>query len=65
MCIVYAYFSEAAVAGESQAAIVVSMCIAAIDIVLLALRWLWCARRRRPPACGPCWVGVGGAWRPF
>ena len=24
-----------------QAAIVVSMCIAAIDIVLLALRWLW------------------------
>ncbi len=41
MCIVYAYFSEAAVAGESQAAIVVSMCIAAIDIVLLALRWLW------------------------
>eukprot|EP00887_Chlorella_sp_A99_P000529 scaffold17.g529.t1 len=41
MCIVYAYFSEAAVGGESQAAIVVSMCIAAIDIVLLALRWLW------------------------
>lgn len=33
--------AEAAVAGESQAAIVVSMCIAAIDIVLLALRWLW------------------------
>lgn len=48
MCIVYAYFSEAAVAGESQAAIVVSMCIAAVDILLLALRWLW-------------WVGVGGA----
>ncbi|KAI3431605.1 hypothetical protein D9Q98_004655 [Chlorella vulgaris] len=41
MTIVYAYFSEAAVAGESQAAIVVSMCIAAIDIALLALRWLW------------------------
>jgi hypothetical protein len=41
MCIVYAYFSEAAVAGESQAAIVVSMAIAAIDILLLALRWLW------------------------
>ncbi|KAI7838043.1 hypothetical protein COHA_008127 [Chlorella ohadii] len=32
---------DSAVAGESQAAIVVSMCIAAIDIVLLALRWLW------------------------
>lgn len=41
MCIVYAYFSEAAVAGESQAAIAVSMCIAAVDIALLALRWLW------------------------
>jgi len=53
MCIVYAYFSEAAVAGESQAAIVVSMCIAAIDIVLLALRWLWCV--------GKGW-GVGEGW---
>ena len=41
MCIVYAYFSEAAVAGESQAAIVVSMAIAGVDIALLALRWLW------------------------
>ena len=28
-------------AGESQAAIVVSMCIAGVDIALLALRWLW------------------------
>lgn len=41
MCIVYAYFSEAAVAGESQAAVVASMFIAAVDIALLALRWLW------------------------
>ncbi|KAL0023379.1 hypothetical protein WJX79_000175 [Trebouxia sp. C0005] len=41
MCIVYAHFSEAAVAGESNAAVIFSMGIAAVDIVLLALRWLW------------------------
>ena len=40
MCIVYAHFSEAAVAGESNAAVIFSMGIAAVDIVLLALRWL-------------------------
>ena len=42
MCIVYAHFSEAAVAGESNAAVMFSMLIAAVDIVLLAMRWLWC-----------------------
>ncbi|DBA75798.1 hypothetical protein WJX77_002902 [Trebouxia sp. C0004] len=41
MCIVYAHFSEAAVAGESNAAVIFSMGIAVVDIVLLALRWLW------------------------
>ena len=41
VCIVYAHFSEAAVAGESNTAVVFSMGIAAVDIVLLALRWLW------------------------
>ncbi len=41
MCIVYVHFSEAAVAGESNAAVIFSMSIAAVDIVLLALRWLW------------------------
>lgn len=40
MCIVYAYFSDAAVGGESQAA-VGAVSIAAVDIILLALRWLW------------------------
>lgn len=41
MCIVYAYFSDAAVGGENRAAVGVSMAIAAVDILLLALRWLW------------------------
>ena len=41
MCIVYVHFSEAAVAGESNAAVMFSMAIAAVDILLLALRWLW------------------------
>ncbi|KAL3144765.1 hypothetical protein ABBQ38_001880 [Trebouxia sp. C0009 RCD-2024] len=45
MCIVYAHFSEAAVAGEGEGegntAVIFSMAIAAVDIVLLAVRWLW------------------------
>lgn len=41
MGIVYAYFSEASSVGESHIAVVLSMGIAAIDIVLLALRWVW------------------------
>lgn len=41
MCIVYAHFSEAAVGGESKAALLFSMAIAGVDIVLLMLRWLW------------------------
>lgn len=38
---VYAYFSKAAVASESLVAILLCMGVAAFDIVLLLLRWLW------------------------
>lgn len=41
MCIVYVYFSKAAVAGESLVAILLCMGVAAFDIVLLVMRWLW------------------------
>lgn len=41
MAIVYVYFSKAAVAGESLIAILLCMGVAAFDIVLLAMRWLW------------------------
>lgn len=41
MCIVYVYFSKAAVAGESLAAVLLCMGVAAFDIALLAMRWLW------------------------
>ncbi len=41
MAIVYVYFSKAAVAGESLVAILLCMGVAAFDIVLLAMRWLW------------------------
>lgn len=41
MCIVYAYFSEAATASENQLAVLLSMGIACVDIILLALRWLF------------------------
>eukprot|EP00884_Botryococcus_braunii_P007477 jgi/Botrbrau1/16730/Bobra.0301s0002.2 len=41
MCIVYAYFSEAATANENQLAVFLSMGIACVDILLLALRWLF------------------------
>lgn len=40
MCIVYAYFSKAAVAGESVVAILLCMGVAAFDILLLVMRWL-------------------------
>lgn len=40
MCIVYTYFSRAAVAGESMLAIVLCMSVAAFDVALLLLRWL-------------------------
>ena len=41
MCIVYAHFSEAAGTGESNTAVMFSMVIATVDVILLALRWLW------------------------
>lgn len=41
MCIVYVYFSKAAVAGESLLAVTLCMGVAAFDIVLLVMRWLW------------------------
>lgn len=41
MAIVYVYFSKAAVAEESLIAILLCMGVAAFDIVLLAMRWLW------------------------
>ena len=44
MCIVYIYFSKAAVGGENHAA-VGAVAIASVDITLLALRWLWYERQ--------------------
>jgi hypothetical protein len=41
MCIVYVYFSKAAVAGESLVAILLCMGVAAFDVILLVMRWLW------------------------
>lgn len=41
MCIVYVYFSKAAVGNESVLAILLCMGVAAFDIVLLVMRWLW------------------------
>ena len=41
MCIMYAHFNEATGASEGTAAVVFSMSIAAVDVVLLAVRWLW------------------------
>ena len=41
MCIMYAHFSEAIVASEGSAAVIFSMSIAAVDVILLAARWLW------------------------
>ena len=43
MCIVYAYFSKAAGPHESITAVLLCMAVAAFDILLLLLRWLWCA----------------------
>lgn len=41
MCIVYAHFSDVAIAGEGHRAVLFSMVIAGVDIMLLLLRWLW------------------------
>lgn len=41
MCIMYAHFNKATAAGEGTAAVLFSMSIAAVDVVLLAVRWLW------------------------
>lgn len=46
MCIVYAYFSKAAGPHESITAVLLCMAVAAFDILLLLLRWLWCASFR-------------------
>ena len=43
MCIVYVYFSKATQRRESVAALLLCLVVAAFDVVLLALRWLWCA----------------------
>lgn len=43
MCIVYAYFSRAAASSESLTAVLLCMAVAALDILLLVMRWLWCA----------------------
>jgi hypothetical protein len=41
MVIVYVYFSKSAAAGESMVAILLCMGVAGLDILLMALRWLW------------------------
>ena len=41
MCIMYAHFNKATASGEGSTAVVFSMSIAAVDVVLLAVRWLW------------------------
>jgi hypothetical protein len=43
MCIVYAYFSRASGHGEGTAAVVLCMSVAGADVLLLLVRWLWCA----------------------
>jgi hypothetical protein len=41
MIIVYVYFSKTAAAGESMVAIMLCMGVAGLDILVMALRWLW------------------------
>lgn len=41
MVIVYVYFSKTAAAGESMVAILLCMGVAGLDILLMAMRWLW------------------------
>lgn len=41
MVIVYVYFSKTTAAGESMVAIMLCMGVAGLDILLMALRWLW------------------------
>ena len=41
MCIMYAHFNKATAAGEGTVAVVLSISIAAVDVILLAVRWLW------------------------
>jgi hypothetical protein len=43
MCIVYAYFSKASAHNESITAVLLCMGVAALDILLLLMRWLWYA----------------------
>lgn len=61
MCIVYAYFSKAAGPHESITAVLLCMAVAAFDILLLLLRWLWCVflsvlllRKRVVNLCDVC-----------
>lgn len=44
MGLVYAYFSEAAIVGESRLEVLLSLGVAFIDIIFLVLRWLWFER---------------------
>ncbi|GMH44980.1 hypothetical protein BSKO_12937 [Bryopsis sp. KO-2023] len=41
MIIVYVYFSKVAVKGETLIAILLCMGVAALDVILLLMRWLW------------------------
>lgn len=41
MIIVYIYFSKVAVKGETLIAILLCIGVAALDVVLLLMRWLW------------------------
>ncbi|KAF8070963.1 mug157-like protein [Scenedesmus sp. PABB004] len=41
MAVVYVYFSKAVVGRESLAAILLCMGVAALDVLLLLLRWVW------------------------
>jgi hypothetical protein len=41
MVIVYVYFSKTAAAGESMVAIMLCMGVAGLDILVMAMRWLW------------------------
>lgn len=43
MCIVYVYFSKATDRRENVAAVLLCLVVAAFDVVLLLMRWLWCA----------------------
>lgn len=44
MGLVYAYFSEAAIVGESRLEVSLSLGVACVDIIFLVLRWLWFER---------------------